>query len=303
MEQGAEQWAQRYLAHLQHERRLSPHTIANYRRDLQQLQHYCDTRGITEWRHLTSADLRGYVAWRHHGGISGRTLQRELSAIRSLYNYLIREGELQVNNPANDIPAPKYEKRLPATLDVDQAVHLVEIAPDSVLARRDRALLEILYSSGLRLSEAVSLDTDSVDRHDATVRVLGKGGKTRVVPVGREALKALADWLQVRGQLAPLEEKALFVSQRGSRLSARAIQQRLRHWGNRQGLEARVHPHMLRHSFASHILESSGDLRAVQELLGHADIATTQIYTHLDFQHLARVYDSAHPRAQKKSKD
>ncbi len=302
MEQQAEQWLQRYLNHLQHERRLSLHTLKNYRRDLRRLQEYCDRRDISEWNHLNSPEVRGYVAWRHHGGAGGRTLQRELSALRGLFNYLLREGVVTLN-PANDIPAPKYEKRLPNALDVDQTVHLVEIEGDDPLALRDRALMEIIYSSGLRLAEAVALNTDSIDRSDASVRVVGKGGKTRVIPVGREALKALAQWLQVRGQFAPLEEKALFVSKRGSRLSPRSVQQRLRQWGIKQGLETRVHPHMLRHSFASHILESSGDLRAVQELLGHADIATTQIYTHLDFQHLARVYDSAHPRAKKRQED
>ncbi len=295
-------WLERYFSHLQHERRLSPHTLSNYRRDLTRLTEYCDTAGIGEWDKVDPQAVRTYVAWRHRKGASGRSLQRELSALRGLFNFLLREGVLR-NNPGVDIPAPKSEKKLPNALDVDQTTHLVEIEGDGPLVRRDRALMELIYSSGLRLSEAVGLDTDSIDRHDATVRVLGKGSKARVVPVGREALKALAAWLKVRGQLAPLGEKALFVSKQGRRISPRSVQQRMRDWGIKQGIEARVHPHMLRHSFASHILESSGDLRAVQELLGHADIATTQIYTHLDFQHLAKVYDSAHPRARKRRED
>jgi integrase/recombinase XerC len=302
MEVAAAQWLERYFNHLQHERRLSPHTLSNYRRDLTRLVEYCDSVGIREWQQLNSQSVRTFVAWRHRKGAGGRTLQRELSALRSLFNYLLREGGV-LNNPGLDIPAPKSEKRLPNALDVDQTGHLVAIEGDEPLVRRDRALMEIIYSSGLRLAEAVGLDLDSIDRHDATVRVVGKGSKARVIPVGREALKALERWLQVRGQLAPLEEKALFVSQRGKRISPRSVQQRMHEWGIKQGIASRVHPHMLRHSFASHILESSGDLRAVQELLGHADIGTTQIYTHLDFQHLAKVYDTAHPRARKRRED
>jgi len=302
VEASATQWLERYFSHLQHERRLSPHTLSNYRRDLTRLAEYCEGAGIREWSALGPQAVRTFVAWRHRKGAGGRTLQRELSALRSLFNYLLREGVVQ-SNPGVDIPAPKSEKRLPNALDVDQTTHLVEIQGDGPLVLRDRALMEIIYSSGLRLAEAVALDIDSIDRHDATVRVVGKGSKARVVPVGREALKALARWLQVRGQLAPLEERALFVSQQGRRISPRSVQQRMREWGMKQGIATRVHPHMLRHSFASHILESSGDLRAVQELLGHADIATTQIYTHLDFQHLAKVYDQAHPRARKRRED
>jgi integrase/recombinase XerC len=302
VESAAAQWLERYFNHLQHERRLSPHTLSNYRRDLTRLVAYCDNAGIAGWPQLDPQSVRTFVAWRHRQGAGGRSLQRELSALRSLFNYLLREGVVGYN-PGLDIPAPKSEKRLPNALDVEQTGHLVAIEGDEPLVLRDRALMEIIYSCGLRLAETVGLDTDSIDRHDATVRVVGKGSKARVVPVGREALKALARWLQVRGRLAPPGEKALFVSQRGRRLSPRSVQQRMYEWGIRQGIASRVHPHMLRHSFASHILESSGDLRAVQELLGHADIATTQIYTHLDFQHLAKVYDAAHPRARKRRED
>ena len=302
MEAEALDWLERYFSHLQHERRLSPHTLSNYRRDLSRLGEYCDSVGIDSWDKVDPKAVRSYVAWRHRKGAGGRTLQRELSALRGFFNFLLREGVVR-NNPGVDIPAPKSEKRLPKALDVDQTARLVEIEGEGPLVLRDRALMELIYSSGLRLSEAIGLDIDSIDRRDASVRVVGKGSKARVVPVGREALKALERWLKVRGQLAVLEERALFVSQRGRRISPRSVQQRMREWGLKQGLDTRVHPHMLRHSFASHILESSGDLRAVQELLGHADIATTQVYTHLDFQHLAKVYDQAHPRARKRRED
>jgi integrase/recombinase XerC len=299
MGEEALQWLERFFAYLHNERRLSPHTLSNYHRDLQQLRRFCQQQAIAGWEGLDAFGVRRYVAWRHHQGLGGRSLQRELSAIRSFYNFLLRE-QVVGSNPAVGVPAPKAEKRLPRALDVDQTGHLLAIDDASPLALRDRAMMELIYSSGLRLAELVSLDTDSIDSADATVRITGKGGKTRVVPVGRAALAAVGDWLKVRGQLAPLDEKALFVSQKGRRIAPRSVQQRLRQWAQKQGLPTRVHPHMLRHSFASHILESSGDLRAVQELLGHADIATTQIYTHLDFQHLARVYDQAHPRARKR---
>lgn len=299
MQEEAAGWLEHFFGYLRNERRLSPHTLENYRRDLTHLQEYCNSTDVADWGALDSFGVRSYVAWRHRKGIGGRSLQRELSAIRSFYNYLLRERVVG-SNPAQDVPAPKAEKRLPRALDVDQTGHLMAIPGDGPLVLRDKAIMEVIYSSGLRLAELISLDTDSIDRSDATVRITGKGGKTRVVPVGRAALAAVAAWLKVRGQLAPLEEKALFVSQNGRRLSPRSVQQRLNQWAQRQGLSTHVHPHMLRHSFASHILESSGDLRAVQELLGHADIATTQIYTHLDFQHLAKVYDQAHPRARKR---
>jgi integrase/recombinase XerC len=299
MQEEADRWLERFFVHLHSERQLSPHTLSNYRRDLSRLQAFCSENALENWGALDSFGVRRYVAWRHHKGLSGRSLQRELSAIRSFYNYLLRERAVG-SNPAVGVPAPKAEKRLPRALDVDQTTHLLTIEGEEPLAVRDRAMMEMIYSSGLRLAELISLDTDSIDTADATVRLTGKGDKTRVVPVGRAALTAVAEWVKLRGQLAPLEEKALFVSKRGRRISARNVQQRLRQWALKQGLNSRVHPHMLRHSFASHILESSGDLRAVQELLGHADIATTQIYTHLDFQHLAKVYDQAHPRARKR---
>jgi len=245
--------------------------------------------------------IRAYVAQRHRQGLGGRSLQRKLSAIRAFYRYLLRQGTVKAN-PAQGILTPKTARKLPHTLDVDQSAQLVEIKGDDILTLRDRAILELLYSCGLRLSELVNLDTCSIDHADGLVTVTGKGNKTRILPIGRQARQALQSWLKVRAGLAAEEQAALFVSRRGSRISARNIQQRLRQWAVKQGIATHVHPHMLRHSFATHILESSSDLRAVQELLGHADISTTQVYTHLDFQHLARVYDQAHPRAHKKNR-
>ncbi len=297
MQPAALEWLERYAQHLRHERRLSAHTLDAYLRDLAHLVAFCDRQGIGEWTSLTSHQVRGYVAWRHRQGIAGSSLQRELSAIRGLFNFLLREG-VAANNPALDIPAPKTPRRLPETLDVDQAARLVELQGDEDETVRDRAIMELMYSSGLRLAELVGLNCGDVDLDDATVRVTGKGAKTRVVPVGRKALAALQQWLARRQ--GALEEPALFLGRRGRRIAPRTVQERMRRWALIQGLAVPVHPHMLRHSFASHMLESSGDLRAVQELLGHADIATTQIYTHLDFQHLAKVYDAAHPRAKKR---
>lgn len=278
---------------------LSPHTRAAYQRDLEYLYEYCESQDIGHWTDLDGRLVRAYIAWRHRNGISGRSLQRNLSAIRAYYRYLIDQGMVK-QNPATGIAAPRTKKKLPNALDVDQAGQLVKIEEADPLSIRDRAILELTYSSGLRLSEIISLDLDSIDTADALVTVTGKGKKTRTLPVGQHALAALHDWLEIRQSLAAEDEQALFVSRRGTRISPRTIQKRLMQWAVKQGIAGHVHPHMLRHSFASHLLESSGDLRAVQELLGHADISTTQVYTHLDFQHLAKVYDAAHPRARKK---
>ncbi len=296
----AEQWLTRFLQHLHDERRLSPHTCNGYRRDLDTLRRHCDNEGIAQWSDVDAHVMRRYVAARHRAGSGPRSLQRALSATRSFFNYLLREGAAS-HNPALDIPAPKAPRKLPHTLDVDQVAGLMAIPGDDLLVVRDRALLELAYSCGLRLAELLSLNLGDVDLDDATVRVTGKGNKTRIVPVGRQARTALREWLKARTRLtANPEQRALFLSRRGTRLSHRGFQERLRHWARHQGTPGRIHPHLLRHSFASHLLESSGDLRAVQELLGHADISTTQIYTHVDFQHLARVYDQAHPRAKKR---
>ena len=286
-----------FIESIQH---LSPRTRLAYGRDLGNLRQFCEREGVERWRDVDGRLLRGFVAGRHRGGIGGRSLQRNLSAVRAFYRFLIRSGAAK-QNPAQGVITPRTPRRLPATLDVDQTAALVSVAGEGALAVRDRAMLELMYSSGLRLSELTGLNLDGMDFQDATVRVLGKGRKSRVVPVGRYAIAAVKAWLAIRPSMAAEDEPALFVSGRGTRIAPRSVQMRLRHWALKNGLQTRVHPHMLRHSFATHLLESSGDLRAVQELLGHADISTTQVYTHLDFQHLAKVYDAAHPRAKKGS--
>ena len=290
-----------FLTHLRAERRLSAHTCSAYARDLARLQAYCATQAIAAWSALATEHARAYCATLHRQGMSGKSIQRLLSGARAFFRYLVREGRAP-HNPFVGVRAPKSAKRLPAVLAPDQVGALLDIAGDDVPTVRDRALLELFYSSGLRLSELTNLNCLDLDLRAGLVRVIGKGAKAREVPVGRYATAALTAWLARRAPLAAAGETAVFIGAHGRRLSTRAIQQRVRYWAQRQGLGMHVHPHMLRHSFASHLLESSGDLRAVQELLGHADIATTQIYTHLDFQHLAKVYDRAHPRARKVKK-
>ena len=280
---------------------LSEHTQSAYKRDLNTLLKFSKENGIKTWDQIDEQKMREFIVWRHKHGISRNSLQRNLSTIRGFYRYLIRSG-ISKNNPAQDIKAPKGAKSLPKLLDPDQATQLVEINQNDPLAIRDKAILELMYSSGLRLSELVMLDIHQLDIADAMVTVTGKGNKMRTIPVGRHACKAVKQWLSMRGNMANSGEKAVFVSQQGTRISHRSVQLRFKKWAMKQGLLNHVHPHMLRHSFASHLLESSSDLRAVQELLGHKDISTTQIYTHLDFQHLANVYDKTHPRAQKKHK-
>jgi integrase/recombinase XerC len=293
-------WVDSYLGHLGKERRLSPHTASNYARDIGALVDFLERGGVTEWQRVDSQHVRVFAARSHAGGLSPRSVQRRLSAVRSFFNYLVREGVAD-SNPAVDIRAPKAAKRLPGTLDVDQIAQLLQIPGGDALAVRDRAIMELFYSSGLRLAELVGLDLTSIDLADRTVRVLGKGAKTRIVPVGRKACEAIRAWLTERAALAGMDETALFVGRNGDRLKPRAIQLRIAQWARRAGLPARVYPHLFRHSFATHLLESSKDLRGVQELLGHADISTTQVYTHLDFAHLARTYDASHPRAKRKT--
>ncbi len=288
-----------FLGYLRVERRMSEHTQSAYARDLQGLVEYCNRETVDVWRQLDVHGARSFITHLHKSGLSGRSIQRALSAVRSFYRYLIRERETN-NNPFTGIRAPKSERRLPAALTVDQVFLLVAVQAKEPLALRDRAIMELFYSSGLRLSELIGLDLPQLDRKQALVRVRGKGGKTREVPVGRLAMRAIAEWLPQRAHMASEDEAALFVTRKGGRMTPRGVQQRIKHWGKRQGLGVSVHPHVLRHSFATHLLESSGELRAVQELLGHANIRTTQVYTHLDFQHLAKVYDRAHPRAKKK---
>lgn len=288
-----------WLLELRAGRQLSAHSLEAAQRDLAQVMQFCHAQGIDGWLRLQPADVRQWLASLRRKNYAPASMARMLSSLRSFFRYLQRQG-LVSNNPAQGIRAPKGEKRLPRTLDVDRAGQLLDQLPaDTVPEVRDRAMLELLYSSGLRLSELTGLDLPALDLAAGQVRVLGKGGKQRDLPVGSKARAALQDWLAVRGQLAR-DTPALFVGERGARIHPSVVRQRLKQAGQLE-LGQHLHPHMLRHSFASHLLESSQDLRAVQELLGHANISTTQIYTHLDFQHLAQVYDRAHPRARRKA--
>jgi integrase/recombinase XerC len=288
-----------FLDYLHNERGLSPRTLQAYRRDLGQLLVYLQSTGIDNPAQVTQHHIRAFIAQRHRQGLGGKSLQRLLSAIRSMFRWMLREG-LAEHNPATPVKAPKSPRHLPATLDADTIGQLLDIPCDTPLAIRDKAIMELFYSSGLRLSELATLRWEQVDLGSGMVTVTGKGNRDRMVPVGRIAAEALLEWRKARAKYASLEEPHVFVSQRGNPIAIRTIQARIRYWAQRQGMPQSIYPHLLRHSFASHMLESSGDLRAVQELLGHADISTTQIYTHLDFQHLASVYDKAHPRAKKK---
>lgn len=285
-----------YLAHLANERGLSPLTRENYARDISTL---LSLAGNTSLEQLQPAHIRRYIAALHGKGLSGKSIARMLSAWRGFYAYLTRRHGFGAN-PCTGMRSPKSPKSLPQALSPEQASRLVEIDGEDTLAIRDHAICELFYSSGLRLAELVGLDIGGLDLNDATVTVTGKGSKTRIVPVGSHALLAIKEWLGQRANIARPEVSALFVSKHGTRITPRAVQYRLKLWALKQGVAADVHPHTLRHSFATHVLQSSGDLRAVQEMLGHANISTTQVYTHLDFQHLAKVYDQAHPRARKK---
>ncbi len=286
----------RYLDFLRHERRLAAHTLEAYSRDGALLEALAAGRGPGD---LGATDIRRFVAALHGKGLSPRTLARLLSSWRGFFDWLVRRRELD-SNPCKGIRAPRAARTLPEALSPDDASRLVALADDSDTGIRDRALFELAYSCGLRVSELTGLDLGAVDAVSGEVRVTGKGSKTRIVPVGASALEALARWLPVRERLAPPGERALFLGRTGKRLTPREVQRRIKTRAAAAGLDVDVHPHMLRHSFASHVLQSSGDLRAVQEMLGHASIASTQVYTHLDFQHLAKVYDAAHPRARRK---
>jgi integrase/recombinase XerC len=299
-----------FLRHLEHERQLSAHTVSAYRRDLERFELW-RTANDAEPAAIQPRQVRAFIAAEHRRGQDGRSIRRALSALRSFFDWQAREGLIDAN-PASGIRAPKTARRLPRALDADQMDQLLaepvkEQGGSAWRALRDQAMFELFYSSGLRLSELASVDVGDVDLADGSVTVIGKGRKTRTVPVGRKARDAIRTWLPERALRVPpdasLDRGPLFVGPKGARLSTRAIQQRLDDRGRRTGIDGRVHPHVLRHSFASHVLESSGDLRAVQEMLGHTDIGTTQIYTHLDFQHLAKVYDGAHPRARRSSGD
>lgn len=293
----------KYLNYLRTERQVSPNTTAGYQRDLKKIISACEAIDVHQWSALTTQQLRLIIGKEHKQGLSSRSLSRLLSAIRGLYRYLIKE-HICSKDPSIGISPPKTEKRLPKLLDIDRAQQLLDApissSENEFINTRDHAALELFYSSGLRLSELVNLTLEDLDLNNQQVRVIGKGKKTRELPVGSKAKIALMQWLNIRLQANPKED-FIFISQRGTKLTPRAIELRVQQAGNRN-LGQHLHPHMLRHSFASHMLESSQDLRAVQELLGHADISTTQIYTHLDFQHLANVYDQAHPRAHHKTK-
>ena len=293
-----------FLTYLRDVRQLSGHTLSNYQRDLLSLQSYCKSRDIDSADKLHEADIRQWVSQMHRRGLAGSSIQRSLSAARSFFNYLGREAGYP-RNPAASVQAPRKPRKLPRTLDADQVNQYLKFEDDTPLARRDRAIAELFYSSGLRLAELAAINLNDIDPSARLLTITGKGHKTRTVPVGAVALDAIERWLEVRPHLAADEDStvAVFTSTRGKRISPRNIQARLKLQGRKSGMRQDVHPHMLRHSFASHMLESSGDLRAVQELLGHANIATTQIYTHLDFQHLAKVYDAAHPRAKRRKRD
>ena len=292
-------WIDRFQQHLASERRLSPLTVSAYRRELDAFAQWCAQQKIGDWARVDGQHVRSFAARSHAGGLQARSVQRRLSALRTFFGFLMREGAVSVN-PAVGISAPKAGKRLPHTLDVDQMARLLSMTPRDALQWRDLAMMELLYSSGLRLAELTGLDLDNLDLTDRTVRVLGKGRKVRIMPVGKQAIAALRGWLRERTVLAAPGETAVFVSHRGRRLGGRAVQLLVARHARAQGLPQGVHPHLFRHSFATHLLESSRDLRAVQELLGHASISTTQIYTHLDFQHLARIYESSHPRARRR---
>jgi len=285
-----------FIQYLKYERNLSVKTQENYQR---QLEVICRQLTLPAWSGLTTQDVKQILASARRQNLSARSIALRLSALRSFCKFLVRQGILS-HNPAKSVSAPKQGKPLPKQLNVDEINQLLNIDEDSVLARRDIAMMELTYGCGLRLAELADVNIPDIEGDFAQIRVRGKGNKERLLPLGKGAKEALQSWLQVRGQLAPTEESAVFVSMRSQRISTRQIAKRMKLWAQKQMLSQQVHPHKLRHSFATHMLESSGDLRAVQELLGHANLSTTQVYTHLDFQHLANVYDSAHPRAKKR---
>lgn len=293
-----EEQLDKYWNYLRIERQVSPHTLTNYQRQLNRIVQILTENGITSWQAVTPSVVRFILAQSHKEGLKEKSLALRLSALRRFFTYLVQQQAIKVN-PATGVPAPKQNRHLPKNIDAEQVQQLLNNDSKEPIDIRDRAILELLYSSGLRLSELQSLNLNSINTRVREVRVIGKGNKERIVPFGRYASHAIQQWLKVRLLFNPKDD-ALFVSQLGNRLTHRAIQQRLEVWGIKQGLSSHLNPHKLRHSFATHMLEASSDLRAVQELLGHSNLSTTQIYTHLNFQHLAEVYDSAHPRAKRK---
>jgi len=294
----AKQFIQEFIDHLRVERRLSPHTVLNYERDVSRLDVFRVSRNLDSWGQIDSRLAAEFSGWCFRQGLSGKSINRKLSAIRTFYRYLIREKHLD-NNPFEKITAPKSARKLPKFLTAEQAEQLVELKGTDTMSLRDKAMMELLYSAGIRLQELVSLNLYDLDLRQQVIRVKGKGSKERIAPIGSKAIGAIKEWLPKRGNWATIAETALFISKRGTRMSTRNVQKRIEKRAIEQGIEVKVHPHMLRHSCATHLLASSSDLRAVQELLGHSQLSTTQIYTHLDYGHLSKEYDRAHPRAKK----
>lgn len=295
---GLEKSLHRFYEHLRSERELSLHTQHNYKRQLTTMAEQLVDLGVTDWQQVDAGWVRQLASKAMRDGLKASSVSMRLSALRSFFDYLVQIKVLPAN-PAKGVSAPRKARPLPKNLDVDEMDQLLNVNEDDPLAIRDRALMELMYGAGLRLAEIVSLDVRDISLSKGDIRVIGKGDKERVVPFAGLAREWVAKWLKVRGQLADGGEPALFVSKLGCRISARNVQKRMAEWGQKQAVTSHISPHKLRHSFATHMLESSGDLRAVQELLGHANLSTTQIYTHLDFQHLAKVYDEAHPRAKR----
>ncbi len=292
------QHTQPYWDFLRIEKQASPHTISNYQRQLQAVSELLAQAEINAWQQVEASTVRWILIQSHKQKLGAKSIGLRLVALRQFLAFLVKRGELKVN-PAQGIKAPKVGKHLPKNIDAEQVTQLLNIQSDKPFAQRDLAMMELMYSSGLRLSELQGLNLDNMDLTNGEVKVLGKGNKERIVPIGSKAITAIQNWLVVRKQFQP-KENALFINQRGGRLSHRSIQLAMEKWGKIQALDTHLHPHKLRHSFATHLLEASQDLRAVQELLGHSSLSTTQIYTHLDFQHLAKIYDTAHPRARRK---
>jgi len=291
---------QSFFQYLSTEKRYSSHTLDNYQRDIRYFTEFCQSQSIHDWSAIDTQHIRSFVSLMHRKGLSGKSIQRQLSSLRSLFRFLLKQHKVN-QNPVLGVSAPKSPRKLPEVVTPDVLDQLMDLDLADPLAVRDKAIMELFYGCGLRLSELVGLDLSSIEWPEQTLNVLGKGRKQRRPPFGEKARLALQHWLKIRAQYANENEQAVFVSSRGCRISASSIQQRIKKWAKEKGIDQRIYPHLMRHSFASHILESSHDLRAVQELLGHANLTTTQIYTHLDFQHLAKVYDAAHPRAKKKS--
>jgi len=291
---------EKFFQYLQSERQYSPHTLSNYRRDINGFLAWCQQQNLSDWSNIESQHVRDYVSRLHRQGLAGKSLQRLLSSLRSLFRHLLKQNKI-LANPANGLRAPKSSKKIPEVLSPDALDHLINIETRDPESFRDRAIMELFYSCGLRLSELTGLDMDSINWGEQILTVLGKGKKDRRVPFGNKARDALKNWITQRALIVAENEPAAFISLKGIRISPRSVEAQLKKRAREKGMFQRIYPHLLRHSFASHILESSGDLRAVQELLGHANLSTTQIYTHVDFQHLANVYDAAHPRARKKT--